>query len=348
MGTAIPLFTGFQIPNSIRLSQLNLDAAIQDLEKARDDIRTQVAKAYVQILYDTEMSEMARRQTVIDSLQVARLRALLDNGKASQAELSQQQAALAQSRLTATQADNNRRLSLLALSQLLELPSPEHFDIERPKLSADSVLLSAGDALPSPEAIYQEALAFKPEVRAEQLRLQAAGHSVRIAQAGNYPTLTLNAGLQTNHFKTNGLPAEPFFTQIKNNFAQYVGLSLNYTLFNRMATRNSIRTARIDLENQRLALDNTRKTLYKEIQQVCYNTLAARAKLRSSAAALRSSEDAFALMLAKYENGKASVTEYDDAKNKRLKAESDLVQAHYEYLYQTALLHFYRGRELSL
>jgi outer membrane protein len=34
-------------------------------------------------------------------------------------------------------------------------------------------------------------------------------------------------------------------------------------------------------------------------------------------------------------------------KNNLLKTESDLVQARYEYLYQTALVDFYRGRELS-
>ena len=50
---------------------------------------------------------------------------------------------------------------------------------------------------------------------------------------------------------------------------------------------------------------------------------------------------------AKYENGKATITEFNEAKNNYLNAESDLVQARYEYLYQTALLDFYRGKDLS-
>ena len=52
-------------------------------------------------------------------------------------------------------------------------------------------------------------------------------------------------------------------------------------------------------------------------------------------------------MQAKYENGKATITEFNEAKNKYLKAESDFVQARYERLYQSALLDFYRGRELD-
>ena len=63
--------------------------------------------------------------------------------------------------------------------------------------------------------------------------------------------------------------------------------------------------------------------------------------------ALQSSKDAFTLMQAKYENGKATITEFNEAKNAYLKAESDLVQARYENLYQHALLEFYRGQELT-
>ena len=125
LATSMPLFTGFQIPENIKVNRLNLEAATADLEKAKNDIRMQVAQAYVQILYDMEISAVAHRQIAIDSMQVARLQALVDNGKASVSELSQQIATLASGRLTATQADNKHRISVLTLTQLLELPSPD-------------------------------------------------------------------------------------------------------------------------------------------------------------------------------------------------------------------------------
>ena len=49
----------------------------------------------------------------------------------------------------------------------------------------------------------------------------------------------------------------------------------------------------------------------------------------------------------KYENGKANITEFNEAKNNLLKSQSDMVQAKYEYLYQNCLLDFYRGKELN-
>ena len=344
IGTSVPLFTGFEIPNRIKLNQLNLEAATQDLEKAKNDIRMQVAQAYVQILYNMEIADVACRQLAIDSAQVKRLEAFVENGKASQAQLSQQQATLAQAQLTATQADNNLQLSVLALTQLLELPSPEGFSIVRPD---NTSLLVLHSSLPSPDAVYQEALTIKPEVRAEQLRLSAADKSISIAKAALYPKLYFNAGLQTNYYKTNGMQAESFASQMKNNFAQYLGVSLNVPIFNRFATRNNVRSARIDRENRQLQFDLVRKTLYKDIQQVYYNAVAAGSKYESSKQAQQSSQDAFKLTQAKYENGKASITEFNEAKNNYLKTESDLVQARYEYLYQTALLDFYRGRDLN-
>lgn len=352
LGTSIPLFTGFQIPNNIALNQLNLEAVTADLEKAKNDIRMQVAQAYVQILYDMEISDVAQRQIAIDSAQVARLAAFVQNGKASEAELSQQKATLANSRLTATQADNNRRLALLTLSQLLELPTADGFAIVRPSMTAIASIESIAPiesiaAIATPDQIYAEALGVKPEIAAQELRLKATDRSIKIAQAGNLPSLSLNAGLGTNYYNTSGFPADAFGKQLENNFSQYIGLNLSVPIFNRFQTRNNIRSARIDQETQQLQLDNAKKTLYKEIQQVYLNAQNAQAKELSSKEAVQSSKAAFTLMQAKYENGKATITEFNEAKNNYLKSESDLVQARYENLYQRALIQFYRGLPLE-
>lgn len=345
LGTSVPLFSGLKIPRTIELNKLNLEAATADMEKARNDISVQVAQAYVQILYDLEMRDVAQRQISIDSMQVARLKEMYRNGKASGVDVAQQEATLAQSRLTYTQADNDCRLAVLALTQLLELPSPEGFAIIRP--DAGVIDPSAGAVPPSPDEIYQEAITFKPEIKAELYRLKGSEMNIKIAQSALLPTLSLNAGIGSNYYKTSGFKAESFGRQMRNNFSQYIGLSLNVPIFNRFATRNSIRSAKLERETQQLQLDNVRKNLYKEIQQAYYNTIAARAKYESSMEASRSNKAAFDLMSAKYEYGKANITEFNEAKNNWLKAESDLVIAKYEYVYDTSLIDFYRGKELD-
>ena len=344
LGTSVPLFTGFRIPRTIEQNRLNLEAATADLGKARDDVSVQVAQAYVQILYDMELRDVALRQIGIDSMQVARLAEMYRTGKASGVDVAQQEATLAQSRLTYTQADNDYRLALLDLAQLLELPSPEGFSIVRPDTAL--IAIGEGNGLPVPDEIYQEALAFKPEVRAETLRLKGAEVGIGIAKSALWPTLSLTAGLGSNYYKTSGFDAESFGRQMRNNFSQYIGLSLNVPIFNRFATRNSIRTARLNREAQTLQLDNVKKTLYKEIQQAYYNALTSQSRLSSSRESAASAREHYGMVEQKYINGKASVTDYNDAKNNFLQAESEYIQARYECLFQTRLLDFYRGEEI--
>lgn len=344
IGTSVPLFDGNRITNNIKLSQLNLDAADADLDKARNDLSMNVAKAYIEVLNDLEVIDVARRQVSIDSMQVERILEIVRNGKASGAELSQQKATLAQSRLTATTALNNYRLALLDLSQLLELPSPEGFMIAR----VDVNKINPSNQVPaSPDAVYADALGIKPEIKAQLLRVNGTEYTIKIAKSSLYPQLSFSAGLGSNYYKTSGFSADGFFKQLKNNFSQYLGLNLSIPIFNRFATRNNIRSAELNRSNELLKLEDVKKSLYKEIQQVYYNALAAESKFASSEQAMKSNEDAFELTKGKYENGKANITEFNEAKNNLLKSQSDMVQAKYEYLYQNCLLDFYRGKELN-
>ena len=95
-------------------------------------------------------------------MQVARIKALVNNGKASGSQLSQQKATLANSQLAVTQAENNLALSLLTLSQLLELPTADGFSIAKPDISGLSGI--AGVSSDTPDAVYAEALGLKPEI----------------------------------------------------------------------------------------------------------------------------------------------------------------------------------------
>lgn len=342
LGSDVPLFQGFQIKNNIALSKLNLAAATVDLEKARDDIRVAVAQAYVQILYDKEILDVARRQVDIDSLQVDRLEEMARLGRASGAQVAAQKATLSQSRSTAVQAEGKLSLALLDLTQLLELPSPEGFDVVVP---SDEALLPG--LLPKPEDIYAEAVAVKPAIEAEKIRLDYAKTNIDLKKGAFLPSLSLSGGVGSNYYTSSGMGSASFFDQMKHNFSQYLGLSLSVPIFSRFSNRNNLRSAELSYRNQELQLENVKKSLYKEIQQAYYNAIASQEKFRSSEEAERSAEEAFRLTSAKYEIGQTGITEFNEAKARYLEAASNCARARYEQLYQTRLLDFYRGRALT-
>ena len=342
LGGSVPIFQGFEINNSIKLGKLNLEAATVDLEKARDDIRVAVAQAYVQILYNQEIVRVAKEQEGHDEVLLEQVRERMGAGKVSAAEVSAQQATLAQSRQSRIQAEGNLQLAMLDLTQLLELPSPEGFSIVTPEIGEVSKVL-----LMRPEAIFAEAVQVKPSVESAQLGVDYAKLSIDKAKGGYLPSLSLSGGLGTNFYTNSKMASASFGDQIKNNFSQYVGLSLNIPIFQKFSVRNQVRSAEINYRGQQIQLESVKKSLYKEIQQAYYNAENSQARYDGSHEAATSAKEHCELTEEKYKVGKAGIAEYNDARNSWLKAESEHVQARYQCLYQTKLLDFYRGKELS-
>ncbi len=342
LGGDMPLFSGLDITYGIKAGKLQLQSAVEDLAKAKEDISVAVAQAYVEILYNKELLKVAEIQTENDTRLYEAVTAKFEAGKASDADVSAQQAALAQSQLSETQARNNYSLSLLTLSQLLELPSPEGFEIVEPDV--DNVALAL---LMKPEDIYADAVGIKPAVLSAQTMLEYAKINVSRAKGAYLPTLSLNGGIGMNFYTTSNMPNTSFGEQLRNNFSQYVGLSLNIPIFAIISKKNQLRTDRLNLKNKEIQLEIVKKDLYKEIQQAYYNAVAAQAKYLSSFESARSAERHFVLSEEKYRNGKASITDYNDAKASYLSAESEYFKSKYEYVIQTNLIDFYRRLALD-
>lgn len=341
LGMDVPVFQGFQISNSIKMGELDLSAATADLEKARDDIRVAVAQAYVQILYNQELLKVAESQLQHDEMLLEQIEARKDLGKANAADLAAQQSTLAQSRVSLTQAQANLSISVLELTQLLELPSPEGFAVLAPLTEGFATKL-----LMKPEEIYAQAEGIKPAVLSAQLALDRTDIAIASAKGAYLPSLSLSAGMGSNYYTTSKMNYGTFGEQLRNNFSQYIGLSLNIPIFNRFSTRNNVKMAKLNKTYQTLQLENVKKALYKEIQQAYYNALNSQAKYQGSESARHSAQEHYKLTEERYINGLVGIAEYNDAKNTYLRAESDLLRARYECLFQTSLLDFYCGEDI--
>lgn len=342
LNTDIPIFTGMEIPNTMALQRLNLNAAMEDLNKAKEDIAMQVTSAFLQVLLNEELYKVAKEQVTLSKEQYDRIDRIYKVGKASESEMYEAKARLAQDELSAVQAANNHNLALLDLSQLLELPNPESFELSAP--SIDPLF----EIHESPEDIFNIAVLEKPSILAEQYRLAGMGKNIRIAQSGYYPKLSFGAGLSTAYYNLKGIDGEPFGKQLGNNFSKYVGFTLSVPLFNRLQTRNRVRRARLDQTTQSLMLENNKKMLYKEIQQAYYNAVAAESQYTASRTAMEASEASFRLIQEKYNHGKATTVEYNEAKTNLHRSTSDHIQAKYNCLFRKKILDFYKGKPLSL
>jgi outer membrane protein len=160
--------------------------------------------------------------------------------------------------------------------------------------------------------------------------------------------LQYNNNYYYNYNLKEGYSNTPFSDQIKNNAGEAIGLSLSIPIFNRFQVRNKVKSARLDIQYQQFTLDNTKKTLYKEIQTAYLNATASQEEYRSSAKAVEASQESFKYAEERYEIGKASVFEFNESKTKLIKSLSEQIRAKYDYIFKAKILDFYNGIPITL
>lgn len=347
----MPLFDGLKTPNDIAAHRLSLKAAMESLNKAKEDLAINVASYYLQVLYNKELLKVAELQVALDNEQVSKTEAMVNNGKVPLSQLYDMKAQLAKDEATLVESRNNVSLALLDLAQSLELErSNKAFDIETPE-QVDVVAENMGSLLP-PDHIYENALTFKPQIKEQEYLLASAKKNLNVARSEYYPKLNLGASYSNGYYHSSMggefVDTRSFSEQLKQNGQNIIGFSLSIPLFNRLQVRNSVRQAKVNIRNQELMLENTRKALYKEIQQAYFNATAAQEKYTASGKSVVASKEAFEYAQASYEAGKSTVFEFNEAKTKYAQSLAEQAQAKYDYIFRAKILDFYNGVEIKL
>lgn len=347
---SMPVFDGLRIPNDIAAKKLDLKAAVESLNKAKEDLAVNIASYYLQVLYNKEVERIAELQVSLSREQVTKTEALVKNGKAPLSQLYDIKAQLANDEVSLTEAQGNVRLALLDLTQSLELERDgANFDIVIPETD-DAVGKYMGSILP-PDHIYDHAVTFKPQIKQQEYLLESQKKMLKVAQSGYYPKLNFGASYSNGYYYYSGdgdYTNLPFGDQLQANARKTIGFSLSIPLFNRFQTRNSVRAARIGIINQQLTMENTKKALYKEIQQAYYNATAAQEKYLASEKSVLASREAYTYAENRYSAGKSTVFEYNEAKTQYARSLSEQAQAKYEFIFRAKILDFYNGTPLTL
>jgi outer membrane protein len=247
-------------------------------------------------------------------------------------------------------------MALLNLAQLLELESADGLDIMKPS----SVVLETVILPDDPENVYAVALGSRPEILSAQTRHDIAGADLRIALGGQSPKLTLNSAFSTGYsdarrrlLGTDPVTGPvygpyPAADQFSDNISYGIGLSLSVPILNGWRVRSDIRNARLGIMQTDIMLDETRKQLYREIQQASADAVAALRKYEAGGRAVEASEEAFMYAEQRFSAGSVTSVEYNAAKTNLLNSQSELLQARYEYIFKTKVLDFYKGIPVTL
>jgi outer membrane protein len=372
--SSVTLFGGFQIRNTIEQNKYIVQKNLQDIEQTKNDISLQVATVFLQILFNEEALSIAESQLDVTALQLEKTKKLVDVGNKARGELLQIQAQEASERYNMVTAKNNVKVSYLTLAQLLELKNADDFRIQRP----DSVTLDFKNVLATVDDIYKEGEVKLPQIKSAEYDQMASEKALSIARGKQYPTLTLSGtygtGYSNANKKTVGIDTSeytigyvegshtpvltqatsivtgkyPFWSQLKDNRYKTVEFTLSVPIFNNFQARTNISNAELKLKDALYSMEQTKKSLYKEIQKAHTDAIAALEKYNSANEAVISNEESFKYTQQKFDVGMVSSVDYNVAKNSLTQAKSNLLQAKYEYLFKVKVLDFYRGIPLAI
>ena len=346
--SSVPLFTGFRIPNQIAKDKLDLETSVQNLEKAKNDLALNVASLFLQVLFNKELLKINREQLTLSQAQIDRTQALVDAGKVPLSQLYDIQAQAANDKVSVVQAETDLKTAILDLTQSLELQQNADFDIIAP--SVDNGITEYANSVQPTELVFDNAVQVKPEIKAQELQVKSAEKTLAIAKSSYYPTLSLSMNIGTYYFDSynKSIINDSFSSQVKNNMNEAIGLNLSIPIFNRFSVRNQVRNAKFNIENQQLALENAKKTLYKEIETAYLNAVSSQEKYKAAQEAVKSTSESFNYAKERYETGKSTVFEFNDARSKFIQSQSQEVQAKYDFIFRTKILDFYNGIPIKL
>lgn len=356
VGGSMNIFNGLQNYHSIKKYQYELRAGEQDLIAMKDNIALSVALGYLQILLNRELVNATENQLQITLQQIEKTRKLVDAGSVALGNLLQIEAQAAQEELQLINLRNQLEISYLSLSQLLELQTPTGFEIAVPELSIDTNYIVTGTV----DDIFMVAGRNRPEILSSEMKLKASEYDLKVAQGGRSPRISMSHSFSTGYSdirkKLLGMDPltgpvygkYPFADQINDNINYGIGFSLNLPILNGWQINKNISNSKLSIENNQYALDASRKQLYKNIQQAFADAQAALKKYTASIKAVKSTEESFRYSEQRFNVGLVTPVDYNAAKTQLLRAQSELAQAKYEFVFKIKVLDFYKGIPITL
>lgn len=374
--SAVTLFNGFRIQNTIKQTSVDLEASKEDLAKSRNDVSLNVISLFVNVVFNKELVQNAQLQLSSSQQQFERTQKLVSAGALPKSNELNLDAQVATNELNLINNENALNLSLLQLQQALQLPATDHFDVEVPVISLEDLVLDQ-----TSEEIYKIAKGTMPEMKSAKLRIESSHYNVKAARGNLYPRLSISGSINTNYssasasrFISDGgfIPIqtgyfvqgtnEPIYglqptgsfrqiygfnDQVKDNIYKSVNLTLSIPIFNNFNVRSNLQRAMITKEQTTISAKEVDNTLRQNVETSFNNAIAASKSYNASLRQVQAREEAYRMAKQRFDIGAANYVEYQVAENDLFQARSDMARGKYEFIFRKKVLDFYQGKPLG-
>ena len=343
LNSSLTLFNGFVKKNTIDYNRFSYLAGMAEETALKNQIAFDVMNAFHNSLYYKGLLEIVKQQKELSELNLQKVKKEVEVGMSAKTDILEIEARLADEESLVIRTENNLNAALLELKRIMHFPASEKLNLE--EVTDKDMIQSA--IFENADSVYQLAIQHLPEVRAKNQQLKAVEKTLAIAKGYLYPSVSVSGSYNTGFYETrtddNGNTIS-YSDQLKNNASQNIGFSLSVPLFNRWYTRSEIKLYRLNLEKQKVDLENYKNQLYYEIESYCQELSAISAEYLQAKKQTESNELAFEVAEKKKEQGMINILDFYTSKNLLSNAQSELLRTKLMYLLKRKTIDFYLGK----
>ncbi len=339
VGFSQSVFNGFRNINLLNQSKLSLERNQYELEKLKDDISLNVANAYLNVLFNKENLDLANSQVEFSKFQVSQVQTLVEAGSEPMSTLIETQATYSRDIQNLTIAENSHVLSLLSLSQLLQIPF-ENFDVEVVQIDVPSANLMYDDVA----AIINYAMENRNEIKVAERDIELSKLSTKISKSAYLPNISMGYGFNASANFSNLTSDDQFIDQLNDNKGHSVNMNISIPIFNRNQTKAQVKKSKIQEETTNLAFDQVKLNLESTIQRAFTDAKAALRAFEAAELSLGSQILAFENSKQRFNLGALNSFDLEQSRIRLLNARSSQINAKYDFIFKTKVLDYYLGK----
>lgn len=328
-GTALTvdqsIFDGGLREANAKNARYGITESTSGMSRTLQTVQYGVSKAYYEVLRAKHLKDVAEANVKYNEALRDQIKARVDVGDAAKIDVLPIEAQLASARVSLLSSQNSVRTSAIDLQNVLGLSPKSGFDvqeIENPP-SADIQPL---------EQYITVALKERPDTTQSKAATGAARASVRSARISIYPRPTISANYQrqvSGGFTSDG--------------AQMVG-GIVFDIFNGGANRAAYREAKANLANAQLQEQQTDRDIRSQVEEAYLNLTNAKERVQASAISLQAANDNYSAQKERYAQGLGTTLDLLNAEVQVITAQSDDVQARYDYYIAIAQIDYAVGK----
>ncbi len=310
---SMPVYTGGKRKGSVDASRRQVEIAQLEIGRTDQEVKLDATNGYYDVLQTKNMVNLNRESVERLEFHLKNVQAQYEVGTVAKADVLRSEVELADAQQELIKAENNYEIALANINNIIGLPLDTELVV-----SDDLGYSEYNKNLPDCLSFAQ---INRPEISQAAKRVDAAKSEIRAARAGYIPQISIGA--------QHGWDKDKFPGDEKSNWS--INATVNFNIFDSNTTRGSVDAAQGMLSQREAQYRQTRDGVFLEVRSDYLSLREAEKRIYTASVTVEKAKEDYKIAQVRYQAGVGTNTDVLDAQVALTKAQTNYVQALYDY-----------------